>query len=377
MLQKGDASDFFINGILDRQERNITDTTISNSFPVKKFNALTAGLLNFYGWLVLPNVPEYGVEFYTQNIMSTLRGTVGLLYNTNENRFHYYARATYAGWYPIIELEYNGGNRNTSLVPAHDLQLEPFDRTWREDMISAGVRLPFRLTQGTHNTTLSVEGRYEHFRVDALDTADNSNVISRDAFHALRTSVVFSRRKMQAVQHFNPQWGQEFNVDFREGYAVNARRLNANVLLYFPGFFRAHSLNFRGAYKNERVVDAYRFADDFQMPRGYRPYPFETIAVASANYQLPILYPDLALGSVAFIQRLRLNVFFDKAVGEIRDREIDMHVPGTELYVDLRLFRLVQMTVCMRYNFVNEGDDIAMPDVLPFQFLVTRFELVN
>ena len=54
-----------------------------------------------------------------------------------------------------------------------------------------------------------------------------------------------------------------------------------------------------------------------------------------------------------------------------------MRMPGTELYVDLRLFRLVQMTVCMRYNLVKESIYVVSPDVLPFQFLVTSFELMN
>lgn len=377
LLNKARVNDFFLNGVLDTQEKNITDTTITEGYEVKKFNALTTGLLNFYGWLVLPNVPEYGLEFYTQNIMSTLRGTVGVLYNSNENRFHYYARATYAAWYPIIELEYNRGNRNTGLITTGDPETEPFDQTWREDLLSAGVRLPLRLTQGTHNTTLSLEGRYEHFDVGAVDTADNGNIISRNAFHAVSSSVIFSRTKMQAPQQFNPQWGQVLEVNFREGYDVQARRFNANAVFYFPGLFRTHSLNFRGAYKQEKVLNAYRFADDFVMPRGYRPYPFETINVASANYQLPILYPDLSLGSVAFIQRIRWNVFYDHALGTINGREITMQAPGTELYVDLRLFRLAQMTICMRYNLVSEMTQPASPDILPFQFLVTRFELIN
>jgi hypothetical protein len=377
VLNPTNVSDFFLDGLLNVQEKNITDTTILRRYEVKKFNALTEGLLNFYGWIVLPNSPEYGVEFYTQNIMSTLRGTVGGLYNTNENRFRYYARATYAAWYPVIELEYNKGNRNTALITTLDEQQEPFDQSWREDVLSAGVRLPFRLTQGTHNTALSIEGRYEHFDVGLLDTTDNNNILARSTFHAFKSAAIFSRTKLQAPQQFNPQWGQVLELNFREGYDVEASRVEGNALLYFPGLFRTHSLNFRGSYKKEKVVNAYRFADDFVMPRGYESFPFEKIVVASANYQFPVLYPDLSLGSVAFIQRLRWNVFYDHAVGTLNEDEITMRAPGTELYIDLRLFRLVQMTVCMRYNVVSEMTDPLSPDVLPFQFLVTRFELLN
>jgi hypothetical protein len=309
--------------------------------------------------------------------MSTLRGTVGILYNTNENRFHYYARATYAAFYPIIELEYNVGNRHTGTVTTEDPEAEPFDQPWRENILSGAIRLPFRLTQGTHNTTLSLEGRYEQFNVSFLDTADTKNSFAESNFNAVRSEFRFSRTKMQAPQQFNPPWGQILEAEYREATDEQARRVSANALLYFPGLFRTHSLNFLGSYKEEKVVNAYRFTDDFVMPRGYRPYPFEEIGVASANYQLPVLYPDLSMHSVAFVQRLRLNVFYDYGRGTLNNQTIIMRSPGTELYVDLRIFRLFQMSACFRYTFVKENTDTPSPEIIPFQFLVTRFELLN
>jgi hypothetical protein len=378
VTDKHQKSDYFLEGIENSQERDITDLPIpATRYDVKKFNALTEGLFNFYGWLVLPNIPEYGVELYTRNIMSTLRGTLGVLYNTNENQFHYYARATYAAFYPIIELEYNHGNRHTEMVTTEDSDAHPFDQAWREDIFSAGIRLPFRLTQGTHNTTLTLDGRYEHYNIDLLDTADTESVISDMEFDAVRTSVVFSRVKMQARQQFNPQWGQVFEAEFREGTDVEARMAKVTATLYLPGLQRTHSLYLIGSYKEEKVINAYRFTDQFIMPRGYKSYPFETISVASANYQLPLIYPDMSLGSIVFLQRLRGNVFFDYGRGILNDQETIMKTPGAELYVDFRVFRLFQMSVCFRYNFVKESSDEPSPEVIPFQFIVTRFELAN
>jgi hypothetical protein len=372
------GQDYLLETIENSEEKNITDSPMdSTKYDVKKFNALTEGLFNFYGWLVLPNIPEYGVEFYTQNIMSTLRGTVGALYNTNENQFHYYARATYAAFYPIVELEYNHGNRHTEMVTSEDPEVEPFDQSWREDIFSGGIRLPFRLTQGTHNTTLTLEGRYEHYNIDLLDTADTESVLSDMEFNAIRSSVVFSRLKVRALQQFNPQWGQVLQAEYREGSNVEARMAKATATLYFPGIFRTHSLYFLGSHKEEKIINAYRFTDDFLMPRGYKSFPFERISLVSANYQLPILYPDLALGSVVFIQRIRGNVFFDYARGTLNDRKTIMSTPGAELYADFRVFRLFQMSICFRYNFATEPSADPSPEVIPFQFIVTRFELVN
>ena len=370
--------DFFLNRLSTEEDRAITDSTYTSSdYKVKKFNAFTNGLFNFYGWLVLPNTPEYGVEVYTQNIMSTLRGTVGALYNTNENRFHYYARATYAALYPILELEYQTGNRHTALITNNDPAQEPFNQLWKEDFISGGIRLPFRLTQGTHNTNLTVQGRYETFTIDFLDSADSKNVLASEEFDAIRTNLTFSRSRLQAIQHFRPRWGQFVEAEYRQATEETAQRIQASVQLYFPGFFRTHSFNTRGVYKDENVVNAYRFTDNFQMPRGYRPFPFTEVTMGSVNYELPIMYPDLSVSGLLFLQRLRTNFFYDHAIGRLTNREITMKSPGAELYADLRLFRLFQMTLCFRYAFVEDATTGPSPERVPFQFLVTRFELLN
>ena len=378
ITDRDDVNDFFLSTITNSEEKDITSTDYSGSaYPVKRFNTFTNGLFNFYGWLVLPNIPEYGIELYTQNMMSTLRGTVGALYNANENRFHYYARATYAALYPIVELEYHHGNRHTDLIFSRDEEAEPFSQPWRENFFSAGVRLPFRLTQGTHNTNLSLEGRFGHYRVDFLDTADTHVATEFQDFNAWHGAFTLSRLKMRAVQQFQPAWGQTLDVDYRNGIGVAASRLHANAQLFFPGIARTHSLNLRGAYKEESVVDAYRFTDDFVMPRGHRPFPFEEVVLASVNYEFPIFYPDVSAGPVAFIQRVRANFFYDHAIGNLNDREITMRTPGSEVFADLRLFRLFQMTLCFRCSFVELEAAAIYPQTTPFQFLVTRFELVN
>lgn len=49
------------------------------------------------------------------------------------------------------------------------------------------------------------------------------------------------------------------------------------------------------------------------------PIPFQDIRAASGNYELPHWYPDVAAGSLVFLQRLRTNVFFDYLEGMIND----------------------------------------------------------
>jgi hypothetical protein len=368
---------YFRNKTETSEEHSVTEHIPANkNFAVKKFNTFTNGFLNFYGWLVLPNIPEYGVEVYTRNIMSTMKGTAGILFNTNENTLHYYAKASYAALYPVIEFEYNRGNRRADLIFSDISEIKPYRQPWREQKISAGLKFPFRLTQGTHLTNLSIGGMFEKLNVNFLDTSDSKLSRLDQNFNALLGNFSFSRLKTVARQQVKPAWGQVIQLDYRKGTDVSAERLQVNSQLYFPGLFRTHSLNLRAAYKKEAVVNAYRFNDNFIMPRGYKTYPFEQITLASVNYELPVIYPDIALGSVAFIQRIRTNFFYDYAAGSLKNRQHQLNSAGTDFFADLRLFRLFQTTLGFRFNYAKSFEGQYAAPVY-FQFLVTRFELAN
>lgn len=359
--------------MVEQEGKELADLT-TPSYPVRKYHGLTSGLFNFYGWIPLPNTPEYGLELYTRNLMSTLVGTVGIAWNTNEDRARYYTRLTYAGLYPQIEINVNKGlRRSANILPAAEPD-EPFEQDWRETSLSAGLRFPFRLTRGTHQTHLNLAGFYEYYDVSSLDSADLTVETAQSDFYGFRTELAFTRLQIQARQHIRPRWGQQLNLAYNKGIDATPERLLVASLLFFPGIFPTHSLNFRVAYKREEVTDTYRFIDDFLMPRGYEPMPFEEIRLASVNYELPVWYPDLDAGSVAFFQRLRTNFFFDYSEGKTGAFSQPMTSAGGELLIDLRLFRLVQMTMAFRFNF--PFDDPAA-GTIPFQFLINRFELAN
>lgn len=346
---------------------------MDTSYTISKYHALTDGLFNIYGWFPIPNIPEYGIEFYTQNIMSTLQGTLGLLYNTNEDNFHSYIRFTYAALYPVINLQYEYGLKRKGKVydVAHSTNKEI---TWTENVVSGGILLPFRLTQGTYRTQLDVGGWIHYYDVNAMDTAGEGESNTHVFFPAIEPVLTFTHLRAQARREVKPRWGQTLTFSYEKAFDETPERLTAIAHLYFPGLVKTHSLNFGLSYKQEKVIDTYRFADKFVMPNGYKPAPFESLYGVAVNYEFPVWYPDIPLSSVAFFQRLRMNVFFDYSIGEVNSVKSTLSSVGAELLVDLRLFRLFSVSSGVRYNYTfnNENERTA-----PFQFLVTRFELAN
>jgi len=368
-------SDLKFHDALVKQEGiDLTKKSFDEKYQVKKYSALTAGLFNFYGWLPLPNIPEYGVEFYTQNIMSSLRGTVGVLYNTNDNSFHSYVKLTYAALYPLIDLGFNYGRATKFNVLYDTLASNFLKQPWRENSLYGGLRFPFRLTQGRYISSIELTTYGEYYHVSLLDSADESKELSSTSFPAMKAALDFSRLLPQARQHVKPRWGQTLFAEYEKAFDENPERFYAFTQLYFPGLAKTHSLNFRFSYKNEAVTNTYRFNDDFIMPRGYKTAPFENIYLASVNYEFPIWYPDLAVPAVAFFQRLRGNLFFDYGEGVTNLFHQPMKSMGAELMIDFRLFRLFQMTPAFRYSYAF---DDYVGEKQPFQFLILRFELAN
>jgi hypothetical protein len=92
----------------------------------------------------------------------------------------------------------------------------------------------------------------------------------------------------------------------------------------------------------------------------------------SAKYALPVWYPDIAMGPVLNIQRLRANFFFDYGFGstqfptQLVTRSYSS--VGTEVKFDINIMRfLPQLDVGFRYSIGLQ------PSTTRFEFLLGTF----
>ena len=80
---------------------------------------------------------------------------------------------------------------------------------------------------------------------------------------------------------------------------------------------------------------------------------FQTFYALSANYTLPLWYPDIALGPLLNIQRLRANLFFDHGLGQspLIDATQEYSSIGIEAKLDINIMRfLPQFDIGVRYS---------------------------
>lgn len=150
-----------------------------------------------------------------------------------------------------------------------------------------------------------------------------------------------------------PRWGQILDLNLRTApFARDSlgSLFAAETRLFFPGFFRHHSWHFYGGYQNRFDNNVY-FSSLVNYPRGYSGEFSDVLKSLAVNYKFPLLYPDLSLSSIAYIKRIKANLFFDYASSEYEGFVSDYKSTGIELFADLHLFRFL-MPVELGYRLI-------------------------
>ncbi|MEO1655884.1 MAG: hypothetical protein AAFU64_20245, partial [Bacteroidota bacterium] len=313
--------------ILEEQEGGSIREKIGNEeFPIRKFRK-ASGLINFHSLLPSLDPPVYGARLLSDNKFSTLSTQIGGFYNANENEFTFSAGITYAEFFPEINVSFLRSNRDRSffdLGQSNDttLSFNLFGQDWIENDISVGFALPFNFSQGTMFRNLRISADYHFLNIQLRDrdfftqgdlTLENPgrfrNVFNDDPtdanLNALDLRILFTSFQNRAIQNFNPRVGSRVDIRYRTtlGEAeISGDVFSARADIFLPGVGRNHSLQFNLAYQAEEFRDTYKFRNLFFYPRGYGSFINDQIVKLGVNYGFPIWFPDLALGSFAFIK---------------------------------------------------------------------------
>jgi hypothetical protein len=375
-------------------------------YPVTKFSK-GAHMLNPYSWgfLVQNDLAHIDVGITSQDILSTTSITAGYTYDLNEQTGSWRAGISYQGLYPIIDLNFTQGDRSvdedfeTLVITDGDSTLvdDTYKVQWSEKNLSAGLRLPLNLTQSKYSSAVEFGYRVGVTQVTEFNNGVNSSryfpavirdgvieqgyllseYVTNGTFVYNQGSLFAYRLLKQSRRDINSRWGQLINIQYYGtpfGSELHGGLASATGYLYFPGLMKHHSLYGYAAFQHTKVDeeidgDDYLFRNTVPLPRGIYDYVarHRYFTSASANYAFPLWYPDIALGPVLNIQRIRVNLFADYALGISsisRDEDNDYLSVGGELTFDINVMRfLPQIDLGVRYSY---GIDPA----------VTKFELV-
>jgi hypothetical protein len=391
--------------IAEQEGGSITQKAGNQTFEVKKYNKWS-GLINPHSILPYFLPPVTGVRVLMDNKFSTLSGELAAYYNNNEKEMTYSANLSYAELYPIINVGFDYGRRSRSLQDVRfptdtTIYYNTYAAEWLEQDVSVGLSLPFNLTKGTffqnlrlsatyHFINLTTQNQAQDFRDGRIErgTAPQINSLRRFAsvpiksenMQTLDLRMRFSSFQRTALQNILPRWG--LNTELRYQTTVNEQNNEGEIFygrldVYMPGLLRNHNFYVNTAHQREIFANNYKFRNLFFYPRGYQTSPIaDNINKIGFNYSFPLFYPDMAVGSLAFIKRIKANLFYDYAVARTNDSSFfnvnnSMISTGVEITFDVRFLRLIEADLGFRYSYLLSSR-YALGQPHQFQFLLFR-----
>ena len=291
-----------------------------------------------------------GASLFLQNHLSTSFASLGYEYDVNDETGRYYLNYSYHGWYPVVDLQ-----AETSLRTAYyseNQRLIPFPYRDNRMLLGLSVPLAFRHQEYGYGVipflrtgiiqTKPVEGSPRRLRDNNMWNMEYRLVAYRQRFSV--------RRDMR------PRWGQTLDVNYRHtpfgggdmGYVFASR-----IIGLFPGLMNHHSLMVSAAFqKRERGQGNepkiyYSFPNLINFPRGISGQAHEQLISFSADYALPLFYPDWSLPPFLYLQRVSMNLFTDYALAEqmvtagnnLSLQTRNFHTMGFDITGNMHLFR--------------------------------------
>lgn len=336
------------------------------------------GLLNFHTWTPFISENEFGINVISNNIFQNTALDLGVRYNINDNRFVTTGKISYGALFPVFDLQYQYNVIEDKRL--YDAGYNVASFSWFEHNVTGGVRLPFKLSRGTFNTSLLLDAGYT---AHVIDERPNEPTPLSSEFGSVSYGMTFSNVQSRAARQLNPRWGQAFALSRREtNGSENGFMSTASGQLNFPGFARTHAFFLNGRYREENL-QGYRFEDRFNFARGYNTRlfadksetDFDELFVFSGNYELPVIFPDWDLKSLAYFRAISANVFYDHSEGTRNQMVTKMRSAGLDINVELIVLRLLYSRLTLRtlyrfdqpqsnmqpvyFNFVFEVLDLA------------------
>lgn len=322
------------------------DTIEAIIYPTKQYSKVL-NLFNPHSWAPVSfdinNLSlNPGVMLLSQNALSTMFAGAGWEYDINEETGKFYTTLSYQGWYPVLDLRFTAGNR--AAYTQYHGSSATFRYTWQETNFSAVVSIPWNFSHG----------RYSRSVEPAIGTTligVKHNASTPKSFTTGLIQTMDYRFKAYQYQHSNqkdvyPRFGQQIALTFRHtpfGYNDMGSVFDAAANLFFPGIIRHQGIRVYAGYqqRHDNDVSSYSFSNLIAYPRGYTGAYDEELLSLSFNYIFPVCYPDFSMGSLIYLKRLKMALYYDWANGKNPGYINEYQSIGGELTADFHFLRFV------------------------------------
>lgn len=303
----------------------------------------------------LSTVSKPGCMLLSQNMLSTMISQAGWYYDGGYH--HGRVSAAYSGWFPVIKLslDYGGKAFNCEWQKNDENRNVAAYRMTDRNLMEAEARLyiPLDFTRNHYISGFqpSVAWSYTNNLYQQLESRKFR------PYQYLLGELRYYRYRTPAHRDILPRLGYQVQLQYL-GVPSDTENFGslyaAKLISYLPGLVRGHGLMLRMMYQYQDMN-----GKTFYMPqklvsqaRGY-PYMYQSRQKLElkADYAFSLFCPDWSVGGLAYIKRIRSNVFYDLSKNQVRKQSgwTTQSSCGADLIFDCNLFRVsVPMSIGIR-----------------------------
>jgi hypothetical protein len=335
-----------------------------------------AHLLNIHSWApVFFDVDEVrrsgdfdfnrfkpGVTLFSQNSLNTLTSQLSYYYDVASNSNHAFLSFKYSGLFPVFQFKMDVGGQRSYFVRRNSSESYAIGNEKRVTAeVSAYVPLNFTKDYHIHGLQPYLTYRYTNYLI---------NDVHNQKYSYIDGGIYYYRYRAPAHRDIFPKTGVQVWVNYVGNPSLYMGQLMiAKANVYLPGLLPNAGLRLRGSYQYQfftSSVDAMLFFPELfaDIARGSAYYsPVRDLYTIKGDYSFPILYPDLALGSVLYLSRIRGNLFYDYSNNQsmyassldnsattVWDAQTSF---GFDLIFDLNVFRIKYAPATLMYRVMK------------------------
>ncbi len=313
--------------------------------------------INLHSWIILAPPLSNTVTLIgiSRDVLNKFSFSVGGEYNLNERTASGFVSAAWTHLYPVLDLRGGFGSRRQDIYLGSNKK----ENRWEEGTIESGISIPWKYLQGRFIHSFTSRAFSRLIKVTNKISADKTEV-NDGALFSPGFELSYSVSSRMAKRDINPPWAFFLAGRGEEGHditGINQRGSLQNVegKFFIPGLWHHHSFFHQLAYERQRD-SFYQYSSLVLYPRGTSSIFLQELRKYSANYTLPLFYPDYNLSRYLYLKRISLNLFYDELVGRYYSLPYKAASAGWETIFEMNFLRIViPLSVGVRGSYVLDG----------------------
>ena len=360
-----------------QEQFNIDTVTIEENFDFSPEPYRKAGkLFRFHSWMPfyfdavnavsslsddLSTIVKPGALLLSQNSLSTMMTQVGWFY---DHGYHHGKLAlSYSGWFPVINLsaEYGGESLNFVWLKNEEKKNVLTPNITNNNLFDAEARIyiPINLSRNHYISGLQPAITYS-FTNNQYHQFGSPKYIN---YQYLLSELRYYRYRKLARRDILPRYGYQVRLQYLS-IPFDTKNFGsiyaAGLTTYWPGLVRGHGLMLRALYQYQDIEGKALYAPHklISQSRGYN-YVYQSMQKLElkADYAFSIYCPDWSLKGLAYISRIRSNIFYDLSKNQANKQSgwTTQNSFGADLILDCNLLRL-SYPISLGVRMINPVD---------------------